>query len=149
TSFWYFQRKDFNSEDQISHNIPTGDADTFGVSVGGPVWIPSVYNGKNKTFFYFDYEGIRLDSNGLIQTYTPPAQWRTGDFSQTGVTILDPLNGFAPFANNMIPSARINSVSTKSLASFFPNPTSSSPTLNSPNFIQPYPGSYSVNGFDG
>src|ERR1700690_2472961 len=46
-------RQSLNSPDQISGNTPIGDANTFGASIGGPILIPKVYNGKNKTFFYF------------------------------------------------------------------------------------------------
>src|SRR5215471_7732863 len=147
-AFWYFQRQDFNAKDQIAGNIPTGDANTFGTSLGGPLMIPRVYNGKNKTFFFFDYEGVRLNQNGLIQTFTPPSQWRGGDFSATGVTIIDPTTQ-QPFPNNQVPMARINSVSAKALPLFFPNPTSSSAVLSSPNLVQPFPGTYSNDGFDG
>jgi Carboxypeptidase regulatory-like domain len=139
--FWYLQRKDFNSPDQISGVIPTGDANTFGGSLGGPIW-------KNHTFFYFDYEGVRLDQNTIINTTTPPSQWRTGDFSQAGSVIINPLTQ-APFPGNMIPSYMINSVSAKILPLFFPNPTNSTPTLNGNNFVDAFPGTYSNDGFDG
>jgi hypothetical protein len=148
TAFWYLQRKDFNSEDQIAHVVPTGDADSFGVSVGGPVQIPGVYKGKNRTFFYFDYEGVRLSSSTLINTFTPPTQWRAGDFSAAGAAIVDPLAA-APFPNNIVPPNRINPVSAKALPLFFPNPTSSSATLTSPNLVMQYPNTYNVDGFDG
>lgn len=148
TAFWYLQRKDLNSEDQIAHNIPTGDADSFGVSVGGPVWIPSLYKGKNRTFFYFDYEGVRLNANTLIDTFTPPTQWRTGDFSGSGATIVDPTTN-QPFPNNRVPANRINPVSAKALPLFFPDPTSSSAALSAPNFVTTYPETYNVNGVDG
>ena len=46
--------------------------------------IPHVYNGRNKTFFYFDYEGVRLSANSLIDTNTIPASWLTGDLSGAG-----------------------------------------------------------------
>ena len=58
-AYWYLMRKDMNSADQISGEVPIGDANTFGVSFGGPVSIPKVYDGKDKTFFFFDYEGVR------------------------------------------------------------------------------------------
>jgi hypothetical protein len=139
--FWYLQREDFNSPDQISGIIPTGDANTFGTSIGGPIW-------KNHTFFYFDYEGVRLDENTVISTTTPPSQWRTGDFSQAGATIYNPLTG-QPFPGNQIPSEYINPVSAKILPLFFPNPTNSTPTLNGNNFVDPFPGTYSNDAFDG
>lgn len=148
SGYWYFQRKDFNNKDQISGVIPNGDADTYGVAIGGPVLIPGLYNGKNKTFFFFDYEGIRLDLNTLISTYTPPTQWRNGDFSGSGFTITDPTTG-KPFPGNMIPASRINPVSAKALSLFFPNPTNSSANPQSPNLVQTFPGTYQSDGFDG
>src|SRR5215471_5040697 len=70
-AFWYFQRQDFNAKDQIAGNIPTGDANTFGTSISGPVFVPNIYKGKNRTFFFFDYEGVRLSQDASIQTFTP------------------------------------------------------------------------------
>ena len=146
--FWYFQRKDLNSADQISGVVPTGNANTFGASLGGPFTIPHLYNGKDKTFFYFDYEGVRLDSNSSISTNTPPAQWRTGDFSGSGTTIIDPTTG-KPFPGNMIPANRINPVSAKLIPLFFPSPTNGEAALTVPNLVTSFPGNYSVDGFDG
>ncbi len=54
----------------------------YGGTVGGPVWIPKVYNGKNKTFFMYGYEGIREArprNNGTLNI--PTAKMRSGDFS--------------------------------------------------------------------
>ena len=72
SGYWFFQRLDLNSKDQISGIIPNGSADTFGAVLNGPIIIPGVYKGRNRTFFFFDYEGVRLDVNGLISTSTPP-----------------------------------------------------------------------------
>ena len=146
--FWYFQRKSFDSQDPISGIYPNGDADTFGASIGGPVLIPGLYDGKDRTFFYFDYEGVRLNTNSLISTNTIPTQWRTGDFSGAGATIIDPTTG-APFPGNMVPSSRINPTSAKILPLFFPNPTNSEASLSALNLVQPFPGSYTSDGFDG
>ena len=146
-AFWYFQRQDMNSADPISGIIPTGDANTFGMSIGGPVLLPHVYDGKNKTFFYFDYEGVRLDSNTLISTNTPPTAWMNGDFSGAGATI-DGLNG-QPLPGNKVPASQINAVSAKLIPSVFPTPTSSETALTSPNLVTSFPGTYSNDGFDG
>jgi hypothetical protein len=54
----------------------------FGATVGGPVWIPKVYNGKNKTFFFFAYEGFRFRNGGTNQDSFPNENFRKGDFSQ-------------------------------------------------------------------
>jgi hypothetical protein len=146
-AFWYFQRQNMNSADPISGIIPTGDADTFGTSIGGPVLLPHVYDGKNKTFFYFDYEGVRLDSNTLISTNTPPAAWANGDFSGAG-TIINGLNG-SPLPGNMVPASQINATSAKLIPSVFPTPTNSETALTSPNLVTSFPGTYSNDGFDG
>jgi hypothetical protein len=146
--FWYFQRKDMNSADPISGIIPTGDANTFGTSLGGPILIPKVYDGKNKTFFYFDYEGVRLSTNSLIDTNTAPNQWRTGDLSGAGTQVYN-LNTKTPIAGNIIPGANINSVSAGIIPLFFPTPTNSEAALTSPNLVTSFPGTYNVNGFDG
>jgi Carboxypeptidase regulatory-like domain len=143
SGFWYLQRKDFNARDGISGIIPTGDANTFGVSLGGPVWIPKIYNGRNKSFFFFDYEGVRLDQSTFISTNTPPTQWRNGDFSGAGESI------GSQFPGNKIQPSQINPVSAKILPLFFPSPTNPEAALTTNNFTQAYPGNYTNDGFDG
>ncbi len=139
--FWYFQRKDLNSADQISGVVPLGDANTFGGSIGGPIL-------KDKTFFYFDYEGVRLDSDTSINTNTIPTQWRTGNFAGSGTTILDPTTG-APFPGNQVPASRINATSAKLIPEFFPTPTNSEAALTVPNFVTAFPGTYTSDAYDG
>ena len=54
----------------------------FGFSVGGPVWVPKVYNGRNKTFFFVNYEMFRhseMRYSGLLND--PTDAMRNGDFS--------------------------------------------------------------------
>ena len=53
----------------------------FGFTVGGPVYIPHLYNGKNKTFFFFDYEGFRFHTGNSGPTSYIPESYRNGDFS--------------------------------------------------------------------
>jgi hypothetical protein len=55
----------------------------FGGTIGGPVWIPKLYNGHDKTFFFFGYEQWHQRSASLQLTSVPTALQRTGDFSQT------------------------------------------------------------------
>jgi hypothetical protein len=104
----------------------------FGVAGGGPVIIPKVYNGRNKTFFYLSYEGFRnrLGANGVISSVPTPEMY-TGDFSkwvdQTGklLTIYDPAttianpngSGFVrtPYANNQIPKSQFSAVTNQIL----------------------------------
>lgn len=101
----------------------------FGFAVGGPVYIPKVYNGKNKLFWFVDYEGTKQSQYASDPNLTlPTAAMRTGDFSATGTTIYDPLTGNpdgtgrSPFAGNMIPANRISSAAAK-LTSLLPSLT--------------------------
>ena len=55
----------------------------YGLTVGGPVWIPKVYNGRNKLFFFFAWEGLKDLSPATTTTTVPTAAEKTGDFSQT------------------------------------------------------------------
>lgn len=147
--FWYFMRENWNSADQISGIVPLGNANTFGTSIGGPVLLPHIYNGKNRTFFYFDYEGVRLNSNTLISTNTPPTAWVNGDFSGSGTNITD-VNG-NPLPGNKVPASLISATSAKLIPFLFPTPTNSETSLTSstPNLVESFPGTYNNDGFDG
>lgn len=93
-------------------------------SVGGPVYLPKLYNGKNKTFFYTVYEGsIGGDSATLLNPTVPLESWRNGDFSALlpGAAIYDPTTG-QPFPNNQIPANRINPVAKQLQDRYYPLP---------------------------
>ena len=53
----------------------------YGGTVGGPVFIPKLYNGKNRTFWFFSYEGYKLRSGGFGNYRVPTEAMRNGDFS--------------------------------------------------------------------
>ncbi|HKU73478.1 MAG TPA: TonB-dependent receptor, partial [Pyrinomonadaceae bacterium] len=105
-----------------------------GFSIGGPIRIPKVYNGKNKSFFFFSYESIndsrpRFDANNI---WVPTEALKNGDFSAYAnvIKIYDPLTGTfsggnvtnrTQFTDNKIPAARINPVA-KAVMSFWGSP---------------------------
>jgi hypothetical protein len=62
----------------------------FGASVGGPLSIPKLYNGKNRTFFFVAWEDFKYRSAVETGTTGPTADMRAGDFSALGVTLYDP-----------------------------------------------------------
>jgi hypothetical protein len=111
----------------------------WAATVGGPIWIPKVFNGKNKIFFFFAYEGET--NNGPTQAYTtvPTAAERQGDFSHLlslnngskNYTLYDPNTGVlnssnvvtrTPFPGNMIPQTRLNPIGTNFLNNYIPLP---------------------------
>ncbi len=86
-------------------------SNTYGFSVGGPVWLGKLYDGRNRTFFFFNFEGSR-EGNGISPVLNvPTTRMRGGDFSEFSGTIYDPfsvrtVNGTAtrdPFPGNIVP----------------------------------------------
>ncbi len=55
----------------------------YGLSVGGPVWLPKIYNGKDKTFFFFAWEAQRYSTSSLAESSVPTPLERDGNFSQS------------------------------------------------------------------
>jgi hypothetical protein len=95
----------------------------FAITSGGPVYLPGLYDGRDKTFYFFSYGGARyrIGNRGFYNIPTPA--FREGDFSALAgqITIVDPLNG-VPFSGNKIPADRISSVSKALQALVYPDP---------------------------
>ena len=103
----------------------------FGGGIGGPVSIPKLYNGKNRTFFFVNYEGMRQRAGQVFNSLVPSGAQRTGDFSAPGLnTIYDPTTK-APFNGNMIPADRI-SAQAQFFAKYIPNPNSGNRAIFAP-----------------
>ncbi len=93
----------------------------FGFELDGPVVIPHLYDGRNKTFFMASYEGLRqIRQSAVLGSVLTPQMWQ-GDFSQTTALVRDPANGNAPFPGNMIPLERL-SPAALALRQYYPAP---------------------------
>ena len=100
----------------------------FGVTAGGPVFIPKLYRQREKTFIFGAYEGLRQQTPTTLLATVPTDAQRNGDFSQTGKTIFNPfttrlVNGNYvrdPFPNNKIPANLIDPVAQK-LLQYYPH----------------------------
>ena len=101
----------------------------FGGDIGGPVILPK-YNGKNRTFFFFAYEGLRIHREDLTITTLPTTEERNGDFSALLPlqVITDPTTGL-PFPGNIIPDSRLDPVAQKYNSLFLPLPNQSNGQL--------------------
>jgi carboxypeptidase family protein len=100
----------------------------FGGTLGGPVSLPKLYNGRDKTFFFASYEAMRERQGLVFNSIVPTAAMKRGDFSAlTSRRINDPLTG-AQFANNVIPTNRL-SPQALLLAKFIPDPNTPSGTF--------------------
>jgi hypothetical protein len=103
----------------------------IGASVGGPVFIPKIYNGKNKTFFYYTFvQDKRPLTVSTTQGTVPTARMRNGDFGEIPLTIYDPQStsgagstaSRTPFPDNQIPQNRFSTVS-KNILPLIPAPS--------------------------
>lgn len=129
----------------------------FGGSLGGPVTIPHLYQGKDKTFFFFDYEGNRRSTSTPEFLLVPTAAQRAGNLNGLPIAnasgmLTNPAGSACSggqFTNNTIPTQCINPVATALLNNYYPLPT---PGLNSATLgynyqaLVPIPGN--SNGFD-
>src|SRR5262249_20845131 len=104
--------------------------------VGGPVYLPKVYNGRNRTFFFFSHHNMKQGTlTSAIESF-PTALQRAGDFSQTLnqsgalMQIFDPFTTYQgadgrwvrnPFPGNGIPLSRQDPMARK-LVAFYPDP---------------------------
>jgi len=151
-----FKAKDFHTS-SVNHLV----RNEFGGNLGGPVWIPKIYDGRNKTFFFIDGEGIVQRSAGVYRVVVPKANWKKGDFSDYTedagnlITVYDPLTtrqlpsgAYArdPFAGNRLPSARLNGPATKVL-SYVPDPNVNTPYWEGPNWERPNAGAMDDKNF--
>jgi hypothetical protein len=126
----FLQNSDLNSRSFFSAAVGASHYNYFGGNVGGPIL-------KNKLFYFGDYLRIS-DHQASNNTLTiPTATQISGNLSASSTTIYDPATGASdgtgrtPFANNVIPTSRINAVSTKLLALLpAPNQKSSSGSNN-------------------
>jgi hypothetical protein len=71
---------------------PVDTQNDFGFTVGGPIFLPHLYHGRNKTFFFFDYEGFRFHTGSSAPATYIPESFRKGDFSALlpGTQLYDP-----------------------------------------------------------
>jgi muramidase (phage lysozyme) len=110
----------FDARGAYNTETPIDKENNFGFSIGGPVIIPKLYNGKNRTFFFTTFEWYRLNQTDTTKTSLPTAAEKQGNF--TGVnTIYDPLTG-QPFPNDTIPQSRFSPLSQTLLPSL-PDPS--------------------------
>ncbi|HEY7335447.1 MAG TPA: TonB-dependent receptor [Bryobacteraceae bacterium] len=158
----YFVNEAFNANTPWINAKPTARRNDYGVTIGGPVEIPKIYNGHDKTFFFFNWEQYReTETINTILDTVPTAGYRAGNFTQalTGRTlgtdalgrpilegaIYDPTTTHAapngtivrdPFMNQQIPLARLDPVALR-IQALIPNPNTGSGVIN--NAVFPFP----------
>jgi hypothetical protein len=160
-AFVFNRNEDLNAGKPYSSSGPGGHllrpksrGRNFGGAIGGPVLIPKLYDGRNKTFFFANLELYRNTTGTDTYTTMPTVQMKNGDFSQALTAhasvgtnpaggsinenmIFDPLtettiNGQvtrSPFPGNIIPSGRLSPIAQK-IQAYLPDPTRAGITNN-------------------
>jgi hypothetical protein len=158
-SLYEFNQNNALNAQLFQTNLAGGDKpavhyNEYGGTFGGPAWIPKVYNGRQRTFFFLSFNGIRNSNPTFGPRSLPNERERAGDFSQSYTTqlvngqrvrypiqIYDPLsvnaNGFRqPFQGNMIPANRLDPIAQNILKSVpLPNHGSDGTSTDSNNFF--------------
>jgi hypothetical protein len=110
--------------------------DQYGPSLGGPIWIPKIYDGRNKAFFFVNYEGYREGTPTPLTLSVPEPEFLNGDFSKLvdskgkPITIYNPYSAVInadgsvtrqPFAGNQLPASMINPIA-QNILGYEPKP---------------------------
>lgn len=138
-ALWEFLRNsDLDARNFFLAKVNPLRQNQYGIAGGGPVWIPKVYNGKNRTFFYGGWEGFRQSQASQSLLLTPTPAEIGGDFSALSTQIYNPFSTRpdpnnpghfirTPFAGNIIPANLINPASQLYAKTLFPAPEGALP----------------------
>jgi hypothetical protein len=128
----YYNHRDASLNSNLYENtvrgIPKEDLFHYnpGFSIGGPVVLPK-YNGRNRSFFFYSFEGLKSGIPVSAGERAPTDLERNGDFSRSTATIYDPLNTVngvpQPFPGNIIPASRFDPVA-RNLLQYMVTPNS-------------------------
>jgi hypothetical protein len=113
-----------NFFDSARDPIPPFKLNQFGFNLGGPVQIPKLFNGRDRLFFFFDYEGKRVRQAQTYLSTVPVAAFRRGDFSSLlpRTIVYDPrTTPRTPLPGNVIPASAINPTSARMIR-LYPEP---------------------------
>src|SRR5689334_16644949 len=136
SAYEYLRNDKFDANDYFANKQNTGKVpfrqNQYGVAVGGPVVIPKIYHGRDRTFWFFNWEGYRARRGQTNISSFPTEAQRSGDFSAISKTIYNPFTGVAgpngsiirqPFPGNVIPSNLISPAMKFWLDTMIPLPT--------------------------
>jgi len=146
SGFWFNQNSKFASVDRFAPRDAQGNpikpslnANTFGVTAGGPIR-------RDRTFFFGTYEGVRRPFESTRSQIVPPDAFRRGDLSSISRQLVDPFTG-APYPNNQVP---VNPIAAKIIERVFPRQNQlTGAALNAPNLIYNASRDFTVDGYDG
>ncbi len=145
--FYYHTDDKLNSKNPFQTTKPRLKRHDFGATMGGPVVLPKLYNGRDRTFFMVSFYGNQVPGDASYTVNVPTLAMRGGDFSKSGVTVIDPATKQA-FPGNVIPESRFSPVAVKIQERFYDLPTDPNPDALAGNLRGATPGPTHENRID-
>jgi len=130
---WEFLRNDkLDARNFFRPSVTPLKMNQFGGNIGGPVFLPKMYDGRNSTFFFFSYQGFRQSRASSALYRVPTAEELNGNLSAEN-PIFDPFSTRAdpanpgrylrdPFPGKIIPPSRIDPIGQKVVSTYYPKP---------------------------
>jgi hypothetical protein len=144
TAYDFLRNNFFDARGFFDASVPVLRQNQFGYSLGGPVYIPKIYNGKNRTFFFANFEEQKTVQFGTAYATVPTPAELAGQFT---TPIQNPLARGTYLPNNQLPASQISHFA-QVMKTYYPAPNLVSPlgnyvtTVNSP--IQTYQQNYRI-----
>jgi len=124
--FWYMRNSGTDARNAFATTKPFQNLHNYGGTVGGPIK-------RDKTFFFFDFDGLKGVAATLFTSNVPTLAMRQGDFSAFAA-LRNPFTGTNPFNGNTILPSAMSSQALKTQDKFFPLPNFGAPTLTAGNY---------------
>ena len=113
----YWTNEALNSYGAYSHTRNKSRINDFGGTAGGPIWIPKVYKGKDRTFFFFSYESRPTTSSNANNLITvPTAQYRVGDFGAAEAATANKVLATDPLGRSIIQNSIYDPLSQRAVS---------------------------------
>ena len=162
-TLWEFVRSNqFQARNPFSQatlsTLPPYHRNQFGAAIGGPVYVPKLYEGRNKTFFFFAYERFTVRQHSVVLNRVPTADELNGNFSTSviGRNIYDPTTTTVgpggtlmrqQFPNNIIPTNRVDSLTQGYLKLMLPTSNYSNTSNVNVNRLDIFPNDETKNNY--
>lgn len=137
--FENLQNTDLTARNTFSATVPKLNMNDYGLFGGGPISIPHLYAGKNRTFFFSSYEALDLSKESVLVESVPSLAMRNGDLSAYLPKQIFHAGTGIPYVNNQIPLSDMSPIALNVLKYQFPLPNAGAPNAIANNYIQNFP----------
>jgi hypothetical protein len=120
TAYEFLRNQDLDARNFFLAAKTNRKRNQYGFTLGGPVFLPKLYNGRNRTFWFVNFEQQKESLGAATTIYVPTAAQLSGDFSASSVAIKDPLTN-QPFPGKQIPASRLDPLALNFIQGYVPS----------------------------